>query len=117
MCRRNVGESLAVDRSVVKAVPLTLKETMPSAGPRRSIFSETMPDDVQSRRSEVNRKRLDSMVCVACERQTWTVNVNTTLTGASLPAHNTQTLHDPIRDTEHTRARGVAVCVKWGVNS
>jgi hypothetical protein len=58
MCRRNVGESLAVDRSVVKAVPLTLKETMPSAGPRRSIFS----DDVQSRRSEVNRKRLDSMV-------------------------------------------------------
>jgi hypothetical protein len=56
MCRRNVGESLAVDRSVVKAVPLTLKETMPSAGPRRSI------NDVQSRRSEVNRKRLDSMV-------------------------------------------------------
>ena len=40
------------------------------------------------------------------------VNVNTThaTTGATtllLPAQNTHTLHDPIRDTEHARARGV----------
>jgi hypothetical protein len=79
MCRRNVGESLAVDRSVVKAVPLTLKETMPSAGPRRSIFSA---HDVQSRRSEVNLA-LDNIVLLlfntlrtpnmVCGRQTWTL--------------------------------------------
>jgi len=40
------------------------------------------------------------------------VNVNTTdaTTGATallLPAQNTHTLHDPIRDTEHARAGGV----------
>ena len=40
------------------------------------------------------------------------MNVNTTdaTTGATallLPAQNTHTLHDPIRDTEHARAGGV----------
>ena len=42
----------------------------------------------------------------------WCVNVKTTdaTTGATallLPAQNTHTLHDPIRDTEHARAGGV----------
>ena len=42
----------------------------------------------------------------------WCVNVNTTdaTTGATallLPAQNTHTLHDPIRNPEHARAGGV----------
>jgi hypothetical protein len=39
-----------------------------------------------------------------------TVNTTDATTGATallLPAQNTHTLHDPIRDTEHARAGGV----------
>jgi hypothetical protein len=44
--------------------------------------------------------------------RTPSVNVNTTdatagATALLLPAQNTYTLHDPIRDTEHARAGGV----------
>jgi hypothetical protein len=52
-----------------------------------------------------------------CARVSRGVNVNTTdaTTGAPallLPAQNTHTSHDPIRDTEHARAEGLCVpCV------
>ena len=94
-------------------------------GPPSSDASQTVIGVIgDPQRSELNlTQRIFEILCTSLEdvdfllssldlppQQLWYVNVNTTdaTTGATallLPAQNTHTLHDPIRNPEHARAR------------